>query len=125
MNLFKYGKFTAASGQTLNYKIECDALQESDWKSLAAMIIDKLGHSRFKKVLGVPSGGMQLSYYLSLYEQMNDPNSDRILVVDDVWTTGKSMREFARRNSLDNWYGVVVFSRGPRYNNVFALFEAR
>ncbi len=69
------------------------------------MIADRLPH-RFSRVYGVPTGGERLAEALSVYE---DPFANRTLVVDDVWTTGKSIIEAMH---LQNGHmAAVIFAR--------------
>ena len=101
MNLFQYGKFTSHAGKELNWKIECDALTDADWECLAEMISER---TQFKSVYGIPRGGTKLANALEKY---CNPKSPIRLVVDDVWTTGKSMREVMKPGDM----GFVVFAR--------------
>jgi hypothetical protein len=101
MNLFQLGKFTSHAGNELDWKIECDALTDDDWECLAKMISEK---TQFGSVYGIPRGGTKLANALQKYCLPNHPIH---LVVDDVWTTGKSMREVMKPGDM----GFVVFSR--------------
>jgi hypothetical protein len=101
MNLFQLGKFTSHAGNELDWKIECDALTNEDWDCLAKMISEK---TEFGSVYGIPRGGTKLANALEKYKT---PNSIIHLVVDDVYTTGKSMREVMKPGDL----GFVVFAR--------------
>ncbi len=104
MSLFKSGKFTSHAGIELLWKIECDALTDEDWATLAFMVAEKF---RFRTVEGIPTGGLKFAKALSPYLTYT---SLIHLIVDDVWTTGKSMRE---TKQIDNVIGVVAFARGP------------
>lgn len=101
MNLFQLGKFTSHAGNELDWKIECDALTDEDWDCLAKMISEK---TEFGSVYGIPRGGTKLANALEKY--VNPKNPIR-LVVDDVWTTGTSMRGVMKPGDM----GFVVFSR--------------
>lgn len=101
MNLFQHGKFISHAGSELDWKIECDALTDEDWECLALMIAEK---TEFGSVYGIPRGGTKLAKALEKYK---NPKSIIHLVVDDVWTTGKSMREVMKPGDL----GFVVFAR--------------
>lgn len=101
MNLFQLGKFVSHAGNELEWKIECDALTDEDWDCLAKMIAEK---TEFGSVYGIPRGGTKLANALEKYK---NPKSIIHLVVDDVWTTGKSMREVMKPGDL----GFVVFAR--------------
>lgn len=75
----------------------------------------------FGRVQGVPRGGLPLAAAL---DQYRDTRSSRLLVVDDVWTTGGSMRRFL----IGLWdmgpeiMQAVVFARTPPPASVTALF---
>lgn len=102
LNLITVGKFTAHSGDVLDFKIECDALTDEDFSSLASIIAKRF---RFGDVEGIPRGGIRLATALQPYVSVGPT-----LIVDDVLTTGHSM-ENARRAVTDR--GVVIFARGP------------
>ena len=101
MNLFQIGTFTSHAGKELHWKIECDALTDEDWECLAKMISER---TQFGKVYGIPRGGVKLEKALEKYA---NPKSSVRLVVDDVWTTGKSMMEAMNPGDL----GYVIFAR--------------
>lgn len=101
MSLFQLGKFTSHAGKELDWKIECDALTDQDWECLAKMISDSC---QFGRVYGIPRGGVKLQKALEKYATPNNPYR---LVVDDVYTTGKSMREAMAPGDI----GFVVFAR--------------
>lgn len=117
MNLFQEGNFISHAGQELNWKIECDALTDEDWDCLARIIHER---TRFGSVYGIPRGGIKLAKALEKYITPGHPLR---LVVDDVYTTGKSMEEVMTPSDL----GFVVFTRRripfqPRGRSVRALF---
>ena len=91
MNLFQEVDFTGHSGDQLHWKIECDALSDSDWKCLARMI-SELEHRPFQAAIGIPRGGVKLGMYLNEYGT-GDPKHP-YLICDDVLTTGGSMNEY-------------------------------
>lgn len=101
MSLFQLGKFISHSGNELEWKIECDALTDDDWDCLAKMISER---TQFGSVYGIPRGGTKLAKALEKYIT---PDSPIHLVVDDVWTTGNSMRVVMKPGDL----GFVVFAR--------------
>ena len=101
MNLFQWGNFTSHAGKELNWKIECDALNKEDWECLAAMIDDRC---EFGSVYGIPRGGVALANALEKYKTPGNPSR---LVVEDVYTTGKSMRDVMTGDDV----GFVVFAR--------------
>lgn len=120
MNLFRSGEFPLHSGGESNWKIECDALTPEDWGTLAQMMAEKVG--RFRNVYGIPEGGLALAEALA--PMATTDWRDPFLIVDDVYTTGASMRE-AHLLTLKatNIIGFVVFARKPvREGWIRALF---
>lgn len=117
-NLFAWGKFTGASGRPLDWKIECEALTEEDWACIAHIAARAL--PPFHEVTGVPTGGFPLALALRKYRAVE---AETFLVVDDVWTTGKSLLAHAAKlpASSHPWRGFVVFARGPLPANVQCL----
>jgi len=111
MSLFKLGTFMSHSGIPLAWKIDCDVLTDADWECLASIGRGLVGP--FQKVYWAPMGGMPLAMAMERYR---DPTSGKFLVVDDVFTTGKSITEI--RDSLVKWgiasddiIGLAVFAR--------------
>lgn len=108
--IFQQGVFQLSSGATAQWRIECDSLSSEDWDTLAALIRRRYG---FGGVSGVPRGGLHLAERLTAHRI----KCKNYLIVDDVYTTGRSMR--AERDRLlsapggASWvyYGVVVFAR--------------
>lgn len=116
VNLFQQGDFTFASGIRSSWKVECDALVESDWETIAAELARMIPR-RFGRVIGVPRGGLPLARALEAYV---DESSRDVLVADDVWTTGGSMRPYMASYGLS--LGAVVFAHTRPPANVIALF---
>lgn len=114
------GEFTAASGRKLPFKIECDGYNLEQWGVIAQACRHRL--PPFCKVLGVPRGGLMLAKLLKPYVTLG---SNCVLITDDVWTTGFSMRAFAEKNISYpyEWQGLVAFSRGQRPINVVAFMQ--
>ena len=118
-NLFNWGKFKSHSGKELDFKIECGALTDVDLDCLAEIIASK---NRFKKVIGIPKGGTRLAAKLKKYTQYN---SNTLLIVDDVLTTGQSMnlaKEYHHSHYF-NIFGVVIFARGECPDWVTPIFR--
>jgi orotate phosphoribosyltransferase len=115
MGLFQSGRFTLASGQESIFKIECDALDDDDWHTLATIIAAQLGY-RYGEVVGVPRGGLKLASALDRLEHFDAPGR---LVVDDVYTTGGSLRKVMQAGDR----GFVVFARSAPPSNIGALFR--
>jgi hypoxanthine phosphoribosyltransferase len=103
--MFDKVDFVSHSGLPLTWKIECDALTDSDIECLAYMISQ---HFSFGKVVGVPRGGLRLAKALEPYHQ--EARATSTLIVDDVLTTGNSM-ERIRQTITGHTVGVVIFSR--------------
>ncbi len=101
MSLFQKGDFISHAGLPLAWKIECDALTDDDWECLAFLISQRCS---FGTVYGIPRGGVKLANALEKY---CDPTSKIRLVVDDVYTTGKSMNDVMQDGDI----GFVVFAR--------------
>ena len=112
--LFEYGEFTSHSGNTLKFKLECDAFDMEDWNSIASIIMTYQAKP-FRSVEGIPRGGIPLANALRKYAT-GDPTHQPMLV-DDVFTTGKSFIDFIDEhypNDLMSWsYKWVVFARTP------------
>lgn len=120
---FKTGEFRLHSGAVSNFKIECDALTDDDWRTLAMLLAERL--PEFSHVEGVPQGGTKLAEHMQPYAI---PGPVRQLIVDDVLTTGASMEEH-RLLRAEEWgiprsdiFGACVFARGPHPSWVFPLF---
>lgn len=116
-NLFQSGDFTLHSGQRSNFKIDCDALTDADWETLAVMAVERLEY--FTAVEGVPRGGLKLAAALEKHKTTCADFEPQLLIVDDVLTTGASMEK--QRADRDTT-GIVVFARGPLLPWVKALF---
>jgi len=101
--LFQLGKFKLNSGAVSEYKIDCDALTDEDWKALAWLIAERL--PLFSAVEGVPTGGLKLAEAMQCYVT---PNTGPLLIVDDVMTSGGSMERWRRGRPA---IGAVVFAR--------------
>lgn len=126
VNLFQLGKFRLHSGDDSEWKIDCDALTGGDITALAGMGASLLAGSPFREVVGVPSGGLRLAEAMRRYA---DPSARAVLVVDDVLTTGRSMREarefeIADRVGEREVLGLVIFARTDAEPWVRRLFQA-
>lgn len=125
MSLFQKVDFMSAAGLSLDWRIECDALTERDWECIAHVGMKIL--PAFRNVLGVPRGGLKLEKALLPHCSDRGP----LLLVDDVWSTGKSMRKLrdeiyknAGLSPEDNtWIGFVAFARGPLLANVKCFMQ--
>lgn len=127
--LFQDGDFVSHAGLPLAWKIECDAITDDEWRCLAKMI---MGYQTkpFSKVVGIPRGGKKLEDALQPYcdtRTFNDHIGDivnyPVLIVDDVYTTGTSFREFREEHYLQQEvYQWCVFARRQPEDGVKALF---
>ena len=121
-DLFEVGDFTSHAGNKLAWKIECDAIRPEWWDGLARMIMDYQTEP-FSKVVGIPRGGLPLQYAMEKYVT---PGDHPWMVVDDVYTTGTSFREFCTDNQTMFAYKWCAFARKPIEGNeshdVRALF---
>lgn len=113
MTLFRFGDFTLQSGEQSRWKIDCDDLTDEDITALAYLIATR--KKPFASVSGIPTGGTRLATELGKY---SSPDGTYHLVVDDVYTTGASMDEYAENYTGDlPLHGVVVFSRSVSVAN--------
>ena len=111
--LLQQGAFTLHSGERSQWKIQCDALTESDIQTVALMLVERL--PPFGSVEGVPTGGLRLTAALSGYV-----TAGPLLIVDDVATTGDSLEK--QRNGRPA-IGAVIFARGVWPTWVTPLFR--
>jgi hypothetical protein len=101
VGLFQPGAYSLHSGGQSPYKIECDALTDSDWAGLAVIAVERL--PAFGSVEGVPRGGLPFAKALAPHA-----TSGPLLIAEDVTTTGASLEVHrAGRNAI----GVVAFAR--------------
>ena len=116
--LFRAGAFTAHSGNTLAWKIACEALAESDWTAIAAEIATRFA---FGRVVGIPRGGWPLAKALTPLV-----TTGPLLIIDDVLTTGASMEAARKESRASDAIGVVLFARSkppPWVHAVFSLWQ--
>src|SRR5437899_1361464 len=105
MSLFQRGDFKLHSGMNSAFKIDCDFLTDSDIDTIAEMLSKRL--TAFSYVEGVPRGGLRLATAMKKYTTPAAPFCP-FLIVDDIFTTGRSMEEHrAGRSAI----GAVIFAR--------------
>lgn len=113
-NLFTSGDFISHAGLPLKWKIECDAIRPEEWDCLAQMIMD-YQTIPFRHAEGIPRGGVSLATALNKYATNN--KDDQIMVVDDVWTTGTSFKDYIKENHPGTLRGEIIkwciFARRP------------
>ena len=122
MNLFQSVDFISHSGLELKWKIECDALSDPEWFTISQMIMEI--SVPFKEAIGIPRGGTKLGSLLNQYG--TGKRKDPILLVDDVLTTGESMKQFKTKRSWrypSDYIGWVVFARNKCPDWVTTLFQ--
>lgn len=112
-HLFQIGDFILSSGERSYWKIECDALTDADWVSLALIASERL--KPFSRVEGVPFGGFKFARALMTYAT----EEGGLLVAEDVLTTGASMERIRDGREAQ---GIVVFARGETPDWVTSLF---
>lgn len=117
MSLFQWGHFNLHSGDKTWWRIDCDALSDSEIELFAKMISEKVG--RFNSVVSPSSHpGSSVHKLKDALKPYCDPRvSDPgiiYLIVDDVMTTGVSMTEVFGQISPHAAVvkGAVMFQRG-------------
>ena len=121
-HLFQTSDFKSHSGIDLSWKIECDALQDGEWFTISKMIMEI--SPPFKEAVGIPRGGTKLGNLLNQYG--TGKREAPVCIVDDVLTTGGSMKEFKTKRQWRNpskYIGWVVFARTPPPDWVRVLFQ--
>lgn len=117
MSLFLNQSFISHSGINLPFKIECDDLTPEDLKTLAEIVSHKF---KFKQAIGIPRGGNRFAHALNNFAHSQNSLT---LIVDDVYTTGKSMNEMAK-NYENSWHiGIVIFARNLTPNWIYPIFS--
>jgi orotate phosphoribosyltransferase len=122
MNLFQRGHFPLHSGRLSWFKIECENLTDEDLATFCDMIHRTFG--KFKMAIGIPTGG---SLFAEIFnDQYCDPKSNKFLILDDVYTTGGSMRDIVKDLKSGTYQGVVIFARRPVVESwITPIFEMR
>jgi orotate phosphoribosyltransferase len=135
----KFGDYTLASGKKSPYYIDLRQTISSpitmDWiaNAFTRIILNEIGRDRIDKILGVPTAGVpfatvvsqKLSLPLIYYRQARKEHgvrkkvegtlerNDRVLIVDDLITTGESVIEAAE----------VVRDQGGVVNELVVLLD--
>ena len=138
-NAIKFGDYTLASGKKSPYYIDLRQTISSpitmDWiaNAFTRIILNEIGRDRIDKILGVPTAGVpfatvvsqKLSLPLIYYRQARKEHgvrkkvegtlerNDRVLIVDDLITTGESVIEAAE----------VVRDQGGVVNELVVLLD--
>lgn len=120
MDLFQEYNYVGHAGGNLTWKIECDAITDAEWKVLATVLL-QYEKRPFRVAVGIPTGATTLGNILNEFAT-GEPQHP-VLVVDDVYTTGTSFREFKKEHYEDEhiiqW---VIFARKPTSPDINALF---
>jgi len=106
--LFQDGDFTSHAGLPLKWKLECDAISPNEWRCIAKMIMDYQTEP-FRAAVGIPRGGVPLGFALNAYATDNPDH--KLLICDDVYTTGTSFKEYCEEYNHTDVYKWVLFSR--------------
>jgi orotate phosphoribosyltransferase-like protein len=119
--LFQSVNFISHSGIPLTWKIECDAIHDDEWATLAKMIREYEPRN-WSRAVGIPRGGSKLGEELDKYSTGNE--ADPLLIVDDVYTTGRSFKNYIEQNTRPEQKIICwcVFARKPTESEVQALF---
>ncbi len=120
MNLFIKKDWVMHSGKKSDFKIECDALTDEDLETIAHLISGKF---KFFRVVGIPTGGTKLAEKLKNYIIEGE---DKLLIVDDVLTTGASMDQakyIHHPELINRIVGVVIFARTKCPDWVHPIFD--
>jgi orotate phosphoribosyltransferase len=138
-NAIKFGDYILASGKKSPYYIDLRQTISSpitmDWigNSLTRIILNEIGREKIDKILGVPTAGVpfatvvsqKLTIPLIYYRQARKEHgvrkkvegtlerNDRVLIVDDLITTGESVIEAAE----------VVRDQGGVVNELVVLLD--
>lgn len=122
-DLFQSGKFKLHSGKERDWKIECDNLSDQEIETLVKMAIPRL--PSFTELVSVPRGGDRIVKALTPYITRTTGTKKRRLIVDDVLTTGGSIKEVRDRYQDQIMsYGFVLFScKGNLPGWIIPLFQ--
>lgn len=125
LGLFQTGDFALHSGATSPWKIDCDALTDDDIDTLALLIAEHVG--AYEHAIGIPKGGLRLARALNYVTRPSLPCAGPILLVDDVLTTGQSMRDaydrVRQQHPQNAVRGYVIFSRAPASSWITPIFS--
>ena len=120
VDLFQKIDFVSHSGIPMKWKIECDAISLMEWECIAHMI-KETEQQPWRKAIGIPRGGVTLGLCLDKFS--TGVETHPILIADDVYTTGRSFKDFVNENyPNDATIQWCVFARQPTTGRVKALF---
>lgn len=137
MSIFHWGSTNLHSGGTSWWHIDCDGLSDSDIQVLAKLIVDKIGY--FNAVTCPESHpGSAAGRLVEALHQYEDhvlrKEGAKLLIVDDVLTTGASMEVTRAKYSPEiprpgyvsvpeEIIGAVIFARGECPDWVWPIFQ--
>lgn len=116
MSLFQRKPYKMNSGGIACYKIECEALTDEDFETLAWLIAQK---GEIRAVHGISNNGRRLAAQIKKHLSKDGVR----LILDDVLTTGASMEAAKRDTGWRDAVGVVIFARGPCPRWVLPVFS--
>jgi orotate phosphoribosyltransferase len=118
--LIELGKFVLNSGKESEFKLIADEFIRENLEGLVHLLRKAVGP--FGAVHGIPRGGCLLAEALDKHSCVELPQT--LLIVDDVLTTGGSMKRAREQKAGEREYivGAVVFSRGPCPGWITPLF---
>jgi len=126
--MIRYGTFTSSAGVELPFKIELDDLPVSSLRGLAKVIrveLERRGEGYGPVTLPAATTCQSL-YVLALYVGEGSAPGGVPVLLDDVWTTGRTMislRQRVARQSLVQPRGIVVFARSHTPEWVLPIFK--
>lgn len=112
---------TLHSGRRSEYKIECDEFTDLEIDTMCQLLAKII--PPFGSVFGVPTGGTRLEDAIRPFMSVGPA-----LFIDDVWTTGGSMKQYHTVMKPDHGIQcdclkVVLFTRGFAPTGVISLFD--
>lgn len=116
MSIFVKGPVKLHSVFMSDFKIDCDALTDEDIQTVAYLLSRRC--PSFGEVHGIPRGGLRLAEAMKMYVSEGPP-----LIVDDVYTTGRSFKEFMWDFQLQKVRGAVIFARNACPSWITPLFS--
>lgn len=112
LSFLEFGHFVLASGKHTNVKIVVEKLLEHRWEHIERLL---LGSSLPREwlcnpIYGVPTGGISLAN--KLFTANTPESTGSAVVIDDVWTTGGTVRRFIEEIGIPHPLVWVMFLRG-------------
>lgn len=112
----KEGKFILSSGIESNIKWDIEELFKCTYEK--RLLLLKQFFNLIKEddisIIGIPTGGELLARDLKIYLGETKP-SDRIILIDDVMTTGNTIRKFSKDLNI---YSIAVLVNRSDINEI-------